>query len=165
MRTKEAAVVVTVTVTSEGLTPSRVTEAGETEHVDSDGPPLQVKTTGPTKPPAGVTFSLYVAVAPAETVALVALSAEGRALLQYGAFRRGPVISSPACPSICEEEVHYTTFDCDVADFSLNWPVRKPFRTEQGLEPDCFAGCTSKFEPDIRNRSSSNPSQRANRSL
>lgn len=65
-----AAVVVTVAVAGAEFNPSSVTDAGATEHIASDGAPEHASVTEPLSPPSGTTLKLYVAVAPAETVAL-----------------------------------------------------------------------------------------------
>ena len=64
------AVVVTVTVADAELDPLRVTDGGDGEHAASNGAPLQAKLTTPLRPPPGAMLKLYVAVPPADTVAL-----------------------------------------------------------------------------------------------
>jgi hypothetical protein len=56
---------VIVTVATTGVTPSvGVIDAGDTAQVDMEGAPLQLRATAWLKPPAGVTVSLSVPVAP-----------------------------------------------------------------------------------------------------
>jgi hypothetical protein len=63
--TREALCVVIVTVATTGVTPSvGVIDAGDTAQVDMEGAPLQLRATAWLKPPAGVTVSLSVPVAP-----------------------------------------------------------------------------------------------------
>ena len=63
-------VVETVTVTVVGLAPFKVTELGETTHVERSGAPVQPKETVWLKPPSGKSDKEYVADWPAATVAV-----------------------------------------------------------------------------------------------
>lgn len=59
----------TVTIVVEAADPFNVTEAGEMEHVDSDGAPEQLKLTAWLKPSVGLILTEYVADWPGETLA------------------------------------------------------------------------------------------------
>ena len=63
--TSEGLCVVMVTVATTGVTPSLgVSDAGDNAQFDIEGAPLQLRATAWLKPPAGVTVSLNVPVAP-----------------------------------------------------------------------------------------------------
>jgi len=74
-RTNDEDVVETVTVTVAGLAPFKVTELGETTHVERFGVPVQPKETVWLKPPSGKRDREYVADWPAVTVAVGATGA------------------------------------------------------------------------------------------
>ena len=69
------AVVVTMTVKESLVAPWNVTELAETEQVVVAGAPVQLRATGPTKLPAGLTCDVKVAVCPALIVMVVGLVA------------------------------------------------------------------------------------------
>ena len=61
----------TVTINAEPVDPLTVTDAGDTEHVEEAGAPVQARATVPLNPLFGVTCKSYLALCPALMVAAV----------------------------------------------------------------------------------------------